>query len=454
MTGRFGNRKSGRGGRGRGRGGPTQTKTKKTAEDYFFYVGSSKQASDYEITAEFVVNHIKKTFDRGNDIAEAIRTLTKIDTSMWKPTLLLSTETDSAVKEREDKQFVMEYKAELDESMLRKRTYQDNTFKAYALLWERCAKAMQNKIASRSDYDSIVYNDPISLLRAIKEHSSNYQETRYEMSIITDAFRSLFANKQKEGESLQDYTRRFKTSTEILESHLGGPVLLGKYVRTMENYDENDKELSNKLIAKASEGLYAFLYLENSDQDKYGSIIGNLNSQKSLGNDQYPRTIVETNNVLSNHKFDITKVKKPDQKHHNKGKPKEDKDDEEVTPLSFAQWKASHKSPEYRSKEKIPREEWAINKSQQQQHVQSKNDDAKSTGGSTITSKKEAVVGWTGLHCSFTQTGVDMKELILLDSDSTDTVFCNPKYVTNIRESNYPLSISTNGGQLKSHKQM
>jgi hypothetical protein len=67
MTRRFRNRKSGRGGRGRGRGKPTQTKTKKTVEDYFFYVGSSKQASGYEITAELVVNHIKKTFDRGND---------------------------------------------------------------------------------------------------------------------------------------------------------------------------------------------------------------------------------------------------------------------------------------------------------------------------------------------------------------------------------------------------
>jgi hypothetical protein len=158
-----------------------------------------------------------------------------------------------------------------------------------------------------------------------------------------------------------------------LESHLGGPVILGKYVRTMENYDENDKEISHKLTAKASEGLYAFLYLENSDQDKHGSIIINLNSQKSLGNDQYPRTIVETNNVLSNHTFDATKVKKPDQKHHNKSKPKEDKNDEEVTPLLFAQMegkcyccgKPGYKSPECRSKEKIPGEEWAINKSQQ-----------------------------------------------------------------------------------------
>jgi hypothetical protein len=170
-------------------------------------VGSIKQASDYEITAEFVVNHIKKTFDRCNDIAEALRMLVKANTSLWKPTLLVSTETDAPVKEREDKRFVMEYKAELDESMRRKRTYEDNTFKVYALLWERCAKAMQNKIASRSDYDSVVYNDPIALLRAIKEHSLNYQETRYEMSIISDAFRSVFTPKQKEVESLQDYTR-------------------------------------------------------------------------------------------------------------------------------------------------------------------------------------------------------------------------------------------------------
>jgi hypothetical protein len=49
-----------------------------------------------------------------------MRTLTKIDTSLWKPTLQLSIKTDSALKVKEDKQFVMEYKAELDESMWRK----------------------------------------------------------------------------------------------------------------------------------------------------------------------------------------------------------------------------------------------------------------------------------------------------------------------------------------------
>ena len=48
------------------------------------------------------------------------------------------------------------------------------------------------------------------------------------MSIISDAFRAVFNTKQKEHESLQDYTRRFKTAREILESHLGGPIVLSK----------------------------------------------------------------------------------------------------------------------------------------------------------------------------------------------------------------------------------
>ena len=121
-----------------------------------------------------------------------MRTLVKSDTDAWKPTLKISYNTDASIKEREDKRFLMEYTSELDEAMRRKRTYEDNMYKLYALLWERCAKAMQNKIASRSDYNSLVYNNPIALLRAIKERSLYYKKTRYKMAIISYALRSTF----------------------------------------------------------------------------------------------------------------------------------------------------------------------------------------------------------------------------------------------------------------------
>ena len=79
-----------------------QVKKKKTIEDYYFYVGSSKQASAFETTSEFLINHVKKTFDRGNDIAEALRKLEPQFTEQWKPILRFSASENVLIAKQED----------------------------------------------------------------------------------------------------------------------------------------------------------------------------------------------------------------------------------------------------------------------------------------------------------------------------------------------------------------
>ena len=158
------------------------------------------------------MNHIKQHFDQGNDIAEALRTLQQPNMNGWQPSLQMSVNTDESMEKRENKQFEILYQAELEEYMLRSRMYKN------------CNKAMQAKVSARTDYQTGIYNNPIRLLQVIKEHALNYQQSRYEMAIIT-----VFNCRQKEKESLQDYTRRFKTAKEVLETHIGGPVQLDKY---------------------------------------------------------------------------------------------------------------------------------------------------------------------------------------------------------------------------------
>ena len=71
----------------------------------------------------------------------------------------------------------------------------------------------------------------------------------------------------------------------------------------------------NTTVKQYLESMFAYLYLDNLYHDKYRSIIYSLNSHKSLGNDQCPITIANTNNVLINHKFGTNKNNKQDHKH-------------------------------------------------------------------------------------------------------------------------------------------
>jgi hypothetical protein len=362
----------------------------------------------------------------------------------------------------------MEYKSDYEEFKSRVKTYEQNVIKAYALIWERCTKGMKNKIEARVEFATKIENDPIELLKAIKEHSQNFQEHRYNMSIILDSMRGLLNVKQKEGETLQDWTKRFRTAREVLESHFGGPIIIPRIVENMPEHDPNDLEMIKKCQMKSFEGFLAFLYLENADKSRYGSILTGLNTQQSLGNDQYPKTISEANNVLSNHKLD-TPLKSRKEQDFNKQKssmPKErDNSNEQEITLSFAQMegkcyccgKAGHRSTTCCHKDR-PKAEWAINKAQQsfaQPQVKQSNASvgtAQQSPNDQQPSESRVSTGWAGAHIPFGFAQVDiMRTWILLDNQSSATIFCNPRMINNIHKTNDRLDLQTNAGILSTN---
>jgi hypothetical protein len=84
---------------------------------------------------------------------------------------------------------------------------------------------------------------------------------------------------------------------------LGGPFMLTKIVQSMKDYDLSSDEERSELYEKAYSQWLAYLYLENADRAKYGTILVGLNTQQSsLKNNQYPKSITEANNVLSHHR--------------------------------------------------------------------------------------------------------------------------------------------------------
>ena len=144
-------------------------------------------------------------------------------------------------------------------------------------------------------------------------------------------------------------------------------------------------------------------------------------------------------------------------------KPNEKEDEQEIT-LSFAQLegkcyccgKPGHRLPECHEKNH-PREEWAIHKAEQS-HLQAPESANTATGSSNNTSNNGSntqgqmtTTGWTRVHIQFYQATA-MRNWILLDNQSTATIFCNPKMVSNIRDTNETLALTMNAGVLLTNK--
>jgi len=106
------------------------------------------------------------------------------------------------------------------------------------------------------------------------------------MSIISQALRCHLNCKQKEKESLQDYTKIFRVVAEVLESHMGSPIYLVTLMTDIKEFDKDDSDSVTKCGKQKYEQFLAYMYLENADQSKYGLILSGLNTQNSLRNEQ------------------------------------------------------------------------------------------------------------------------------------------------------------------------
>ena len=197
-----------------------ETTRRKTLDDHAHYVGSAKQASDYVTITNYLINYIRRTHTKGEDIANSLENLEEISFKEDEPKMDISHATDEEEKARENEQHLNKYKIDYAAHKTRVDLYQDNKATVSALLWNQCANSMKAKIASRKDYDQIKSN-PILLLAAIKQHALSYESTKYSMKTVCDALKSFINLKQRDDESALDYLKKFKAARDVFLSHVG-----------------------------------------------------------------------------------------------------------------------------------------------------------------------------------------------------------------------------------------
>lgn len=132
-------------------------------------------------------------------------------------------------------------------------------------------------------------------------------------------------------------TKCFKQVCDILKSSVGDE-LLHTFVETTEEYKKQQDFTKQDAINSNSFFTWTtYIYINNTDSKRYGSLKAGLKIQFSLSNDQYPRELANATDILGNHRQDKFKCSTKNNNNNN-NKNNEDK----PSKRSFAQGKKKY----------------------------------------------------------------------------------------------------------------
>ena len=431
-------------------------------KDNVYTIGDAKQADRYTKTTESIVNYIQRTYDEGQDVKDALVKLQHTDMEYYRPEI----EADEDDLDFVDKMILQQ---EVKDYVLRKKKYEDNMNKAYGLILGQCTQGVKNKLEARQNWRELEEeHNPINLLKAIKEITQDYQDSKYPIASIYKSLATLFNIKQDEKEGLTAYTKRFKTAQDIMESQ-HGPLDLNPYTTRMEGYNEDEH---NEFTDIAYNQLLAYIFIQGADPKRSGNMLKELSNDFALGANKYPKDVAAATSAIANYK-QADNNRNYNNNNRNRNRNNNNNGNEKETQVGFAQrgnqnkkWLSNIEC--YNCGEKghfardCPKKQQGASNAQTSGTTNNTNNTDNSSESQNDESNQNAsgrsesqfLMNEISVHNNTKkQSKSYLREVVLLDNQSTTDIFCNKDFLEDIQEVSETLYLDTNGGVLKcNHK--
>ena len=135
-------------------------------------IGDARQLDNYTKTTEAILKHMKGSFNELNDLKYSQEELNNFKFNLIKPETPDILLTESSGEE-------MILREGVNNWFLPNTKYNDNMYKICAMILGQCTENLENKLQARKYWEPHIKNQPISILKAIKYITHNYQYSRY-----------------------------------------------------------------------------------------------------------------------------------------------------------------------------------------------------------------------------------------------------------------------------------
>jgi hypothetical protein len=274
----------------------------------------SRTQGSFKMFQEKLVGYIMEKYDHPRDIAPVVRDLEDMDLDKHEPED--PDKNASATK-------IQIHREKVKRHLNRMEALEDNKMRVYGLVWGQCTAALQAELRGVEDFkekDS-AYNC-LWLLQQVKLVSSGVdQSTSNPSANLFLLLKNFYYNKQGPDETVETYAKRFENMSTSIEL-AGGQVFhhpgLQKLElkRMMEAQGEAVSQATSNDTATAkqtsSEAYKAVIFLECADSNRYMPLWQTLRNDALIGQDNYPRTMTRTYDIL-------TKYKTPNRRRNDEG---------------------------------------------------------------------------------------------------------------------------------------
>jgi len=411
--------------------------------------GETTDKKQFLKTVQMLADHVNKTFDYPQDVI-----------SMCKPpyslqAISLPREPTEAEMQVASKRFIWE--SEMKMYMNRKLKQESNRLALFSVIWGQCSPLMQAKLESLTMYqERRDGTDCRWLINEIQGITHRFEGTRYVYLSLDDAWTEYYNMRQGGNQTLHEYLEDFRARIEVLE-HYGASIgadqaFIDEVKARRQGGAATDEESSLNILRRAAtdeesslnilrrgmrpdvnlrgtiseaaikeeakQRCMAIAFLKRADQRQYGSLWSDLENQFSRGFDQYPTDLTAAYNLLLTYRAP-TQVAAP--------RPNGGSD---LAGITFVQ-----------NSDDVPGSDGVV-------HVGIKCFNCQSFGHYATKCTEASTRGSQFLHYTFANEphGSIPNTWILLDNQSTCSVFNNPDLLSDIRYSDVSLRVHTNGG--------
>ena len=450
-SGRGRNRSSGRGG---GRGGGQSTATSSTRARGPTFRGTTAEMNGHVFqTSEEQPNRVqfKKTMEALEayaktklTFAEDLATLFALNMGVPDVAMPVDIGPDATVTTK------MIHQERVKQWVRRSDTLVVNLANIHSVVWGQCSEAMKTRVRTLSDYQAKAdANDCHWLLQRIRGVTMELQERRHHTSSSVDARLNFLSSKQQPSQTIAEFKATVKNWADAIHFH-GGTV--AENVHDVPEFDENGIQRTTQQREDiATEITMATVLINGADPSKYGSLVADLCNQFVKGKDEYPQTLADAVSMLELY-TPLT--------NHSHGS----RSGASGGSVQSAQSRGAS-APEPSATTFVQQGNGAMSYQQRVAASVAGTDGVLHAGiscfgcggyghysdmctgapNNTPTTTGTTLTQYAFMLAQSCDMGID-PDSILLDSQSTISVFRNPRMLTNIRRSKHTLRAITNGG--------